>query len=434
MFFIYSLLYFIVMLILLPFEYLKRPGGLRRKWLREKFGFLSLHIHASRPIWVHAVSVGEVISATPLIKELRTRYPSVRIVLSTITDTGQRVAIERLSGTADIIYLPFDLPLSVRRSLRRMRPAIFITIETELWPNIFRFLRKQKIPILVLNGRLSERSFDGYRKIGFFMKGIVRCVDLFGMQDSTYADRIVELGADKDNVEVIGNFKFDTRPSEKIPEWTGLLKGPVILAGSTHEGEEELILSVFESLRIDFPGLNLIIAPRHPERFREVEEAIKGRGFRYLKRSGLDIVGANGHSPLPLLTMNCQLSGIVVLLDAIGELASVYGAADVAIIGGSFIEHGGHNPLEPAFWGKPILCGPHMENFTFMEDFYRMDGAIKTDSQGLYDTIKALLQSPEKRKHMGEKARALYNEKAGAVGRAIEVLERYIKLHLLLTK
>jgi len=426
MFFVYSLLYLIVMLTLLPLEYLKRPGEFRRRWLKEKLGYFNPRSQTqgtaggSKLIWIHAVSVGEVISSVPFIKELKVRYPSARIILSTITDTGQKVAIERLSGTADIIYLPFDLPFFINRTLRKMRPDIFITIETELWPNIFRILKKKGIPVLVLNGRLSERSFEGYRRIGFFMKGTVRRVDLFGMQDSIYADRIVKLGADRAHVEVIGNFKFDTRPPEKIPEWTGLLKGPVIVAGSTHEGEEELILSVFERLRIDLPGLNLIIAPRHPERFREVEDIVKAKGLHYTKRSIMVRDMAEGRGE----------GGIIVLLDMIGELASAYGISDIAIIGGSFIKHGGHNPLEPAFWGKPILCGPHMENFPFIEDFYRADGAVKTDPQGLYDTIKALLQTPEKMKHMGERARALYNEKAGAVGRAMKILERYLKLEL----
>ncbi|GAB4408334.1 MAG: 3-deoxy-D-manno-octulosonic acid transferase [Thermodesulfovibrionales bacterium] len=426
MLFLYSLLYSIVMAILLPFQYAKRPRKLRRRWLREKFGMINRTLPSSGEgrllIWVHAVSVGEVISAAPLIRELKDRYPSVRVVLSTITDTGQKVAHERLSDIADMIYLPLDLPFSVRRLLRKIRPDIFITIETELWPNIFRILKKKGIPILVMNGRLSERSFDGYRKIRFFMKGVVRCVDLFGMQDRIYADRIVGLGADKDRVEVIGNFKFDIRPPEKIPEWTGLLKWPVILAGSTHEGEEELILSVFERLRIDFPGLNLIIAPRHPERFKRVEDLIKRKGLEYVKRSELNSSLVTRHSSL------------VIFLDVIGELASVYGAADVAIIGGSFIEHGGHNPLEPAFWGKPIICGPHMENFPFIDDFYRCGGAIRSDAQGLYDAMKVLLQSPEKRGAIGQRARALYSEKAGAVNRAMEVLEHYIKLHLPLTK
>lgn len=426
MFFIYSLLYFIAMLIMLPFEYSKRPKDVRQKWLKEKFGFFNpelLSASDSKLIWVHAVSMGEVIAAIPLIRELKSRYPSIRIVLSTVTDTGQKVARERMSDIVDVIYIPFDMVFIFKRALGSIKPSAFITIETELWPNTFRVLKKNRIPILVMNGRISEKSFNGYRKTGFFMKDVIRCVDVFCMQDGVYAERIKALGADYDRIKVTGNFKFDTRPSHPVPEWTKLLRGPVILAGSTHRTEEDLILDNYMELKTEFPRLNLIIAPRHPGRFREVEELIKKRGLGYVKISEFRMgqwsgVGGQGTDG----------SGVVILLDVVGELASVYGASDIAVIGGSFIKHGGQNPLEPAFWGKPIICGPHMENFSFTEDFYREGGAVKSDTTKLYDTLKELLESSEKRRVMGERAKALYNEKAGAVSRAIGVLERYIEL------
>ena len=434
MFFIYSLLYAIVLLFLLPYEYMRRPKGLRSIWLRERLGFLSSKLltpngsaelaEVSKPIWVHAVSVGEVISAVPFIKELKGRYPSIPVVLSTVTDTGRKVARERVSDIAQIVYLPFDLVHIVRRVLKRIRPALFITVETELWPNIFRTFKSEGIPILVLNGRLSDNSFRGYRRVRFFIKDVLACVDLFCMQESIYEKRIRELGVEGNKVRVTGNFKFDTRPSEKLPEWTNSLGHPVVLAGSTHEGEEELMVSVFERLRNDFPGMNLILAPRHPERFERVEEMVKAKSLDYVKRS-------------ELRTPNSELrtiGGKILILDTIGELASAYGISDIAIMGGSFYKVGGHNPLEPAFWGKPVVCGPHMENFPFIQDFYIGSGAIKTDDAGLYEVIKELLRSPVKRKAMGERAKALYNEKAGAVDRAIEVLESYLDSHFPLSK
>lgn len=423
----------------MPFEYLKRPKGLRYRWLRERFGFIDSkpETRNSKLIWVHAVSVGEAAAAASFIKELKARHPSLRIVLSTVTDTGQKVARERVADSADIVYLPFDLAGVFRKVLKKTRPSLFITIETELWPNIFRACRREGVPILVLNGRLSDDSFRGYKKIRFFIKEVVRSVELFCMQDRLYADRIIELGADEDRVRVTGNFKFDTRPSDKLPEWAGYLKGAVILAGSTHEGEEELMVSVFRNLKNDLPELNLVLAPRHPERFRKVEEMVKASGLPYLKRSSLvhgSLPIAHGNESIPSghepSAMSRKLSGMVILLDTIGELASAYGLADISIIGGSFIHRGGHNPLEPAFWGKPVVCGPHMENFPFIQDFYIGRGAMKTDADGLYEVLRELIRSPEKRKVMGEKARELFNEKTGAVKRAVEVLERYLEPQL----
>lgn len=424
MFSLYSLLYFIVMFVLLPFEYAKRPKALKSKWLRERFGFIplpSFKKNNSQLIWVHAVSVGEVISTVPFIRKLKSRHPSLRIILSTITDTGQQVARDRLSDIADIVYLPFDLMFILRRLFKRTNADVFITIETELWPNLFRVLKREGIPILVFNGRLSDDSFKGYRKIRFFIKDVVGCVNVFGMQDYVYGERIMALGADKEKVRIVGNFKFDIKPPGKPPEWSASLKYPVILAGSTHEGEEELVISVFERLRNDFSKLNMIIAPRHPERFGRVEDMIRTKGLDYVKRSELGVPGTEKRS----------IEGKIIILDTIGELASAYGIADIAIIGGSFINHGGHNPLEPAFWGKPVICGPHMENFPFIQDFYREGSAKRSDADGLYDVLKALIESPEKRKAMGDKARDLYNEKSGAVDRALEILERYIEPHLL---
>ncbi|MBT9536625.1 MAG: 3-deoxy-D-manno-octulosonic acid transferase [Nitrospirae bacterium] len=423
---IYSFLYFIVLIFLLPFQYRKRPKGLRQRWLKEKFGFFNFQLSTlnSKLIWIHAVSVGEVIASLPLLEKLKVRYPSVSLVLSTITDTGQKVAMEKASEGTKVIYLPFDLNFILKRTLKNIQPNLFITIETELWPNLLLMLKKRKIPAVVMNGRISDDSFKGYKKIKFFMQSIIDCVDLFCMQDAVYAGRIKELGAQEEKIRVIGSFKFDTVPSLNVPEWTKLLTYPVIIAGSTHRGEEDLIASSYIELKKDFPGLTLIIAPRHPERFKEVEELVKKKGLEYIKRSELASkfpgfrASRLGESP--------GVTGLIIILDAVGELASVYGVSDVAVIGGSFIEHGGQNLLEPAFWAKPIICGPHMENFPFAKEFYEKGAAIETESSALSKKLKELLQSPEKRKSMGNKAKDLYNEKAGAVERAMKEIERYL--------
>ncbi|HYA32171.1 MAG TPA: 3-deoxy-D-manno-octulosonic acid transferase, partial [Thermodesulfovibrionales bacterium] len=372
----------------------------------------------SKPIWVHAVSVGEVITAVPFIREIKARHPSLRIVLSTVTDTGQQVAEEQVSEMADIVYLPFDLAGIFRRVFRNMRPVLFIAVETELWPNIFRTCSTEGIPVIVVNGRVSDDSFKGYKRIRFFIQHVLRCVDLFCMQDTLYAERIEALGASRDKVRVTGNFKFDTKPPEKLPEWAGLLRGTVILAGSTHEGEEELMVSVFGNLKDDFPDLNLILAPRHPERFGRVEAMVKAKGFECVRRSDIPSRGQE----------RTMLTGRIILLDTIGELAAVYGVSDISVIGGSFVQHGGQNPLEPAFWGKPVVCGPHMENFPFIQEFYSVSGAVNTDAEGLLEVLRELLRSPGKRKILGERARSLYRDKAGAVRRTADALEGYLKL------
>jgi len=434
---IYSILYLIALLFLLPFEYRKRPREFRHRWLREKFGNIKLgraeegkrgsketsnfqtsglaDLRTSRLIWIHAVSVGEVMAAIPLLKRLKERFPSANLIVSTITDTGQKIALEKTPDNTKVIYLPFDLGFILKRALSNLQPSLFIAMETELWPNLFRAIKKQGIPVMIMNGRISDDSFRGYKKIKFFMKDVIGCVDLFGMQDSVYAQRIKALGAPEDKIKVLGNFKFDTQPSGNIPEWTKLLALPVIVAGSTHRGEEELILSAYSDLKKDFPELNLIIAPRHPERFREVEELVKSKGLKYIKRSELA-------SKLP----GFRASGLIVILDAMGELSSTYGACDIAIMGGSFIPHGGQNLLEPAYWAKPVICGPHMENFPFAKEFYEKGAAIEVDESGLFNKLKELLQSPEKRNAAGNKAKELYNEKAGAVERALKEIEKFL--------
>ncbi len=439
MYFIYSLLYIVAIIILLPFEYFKRPGEIRKRWLREKFGFLNSSFipHPSSFVWVHAVSVGEVMAALPLLKRLRGRYSSKGIILSTITDTGQKVARENAPEGTTIIYLPFDIVLILNKVLKKIRPEILIIIETELWPNLLKVFKGNGVPVILLNGRISEDSFKGYKRISFFMKRVLSCIDFFGVQSDEYAKRIGSLGVDNSKIKVLGNFKFDTTPATHIPEWTEKIKGPVIVAGSTHEGEEESITSVYIELKKDFPDLNLIIAPRHPERFKEVEDMLRSRSISFIRRSSLSshhLAPPPSHSPLEGErrgegeTSDSELqifNGMAILLDTIGELSSVYGKADIAIIGKSFKGYGGQNPLEPAYWGKPILCGPHMENFPVIKDFYR-EGAAFEVNEGLYQKLRELLISPEKAKEIGFKAQQLYRRNAGVVEKAIKIIEGYI--------
>lgn len=390
------------------------------QWLREKLGALrlsgssggNLSGWAARPVWVHAVSVGEVIASVPFIRALRKRHPEVPVVVSTITDTGRKVAGERLKDIAGVIYMPFDIPFFLKRAANRIRPSVFIVMETEIWPNAFRTMKADGVPAIVLNGRISQASFRGYVRIRFFMKKVLGFVDLFCMQDETYASRIRELGAKDNKINITGSFKFDIKVNYEEISWASLLSGPVIVAGSTHRGEDEIILSAYRNLRGEFHDLNLVLAPRHPERFQEVEELLKGSGLNHVRRTGLD--GARPRS------------GCVVLLDTVGELSSVYGMADVAVVGGSFVAHGGQNPLEPAAHGKPVVCGPHMHNFPFIKEFYAHGAALQANGDHLHAVIGELLKSPEKRAAMGERAKAIVDENRGAVERALNALEKFL--------
>ncbi|MBF0505354.1 MAG: 3-deoxy-D-manno-octulosonic acid transferase [Nitrospirae bacterium] len=414
---LYSALYTAALAFLLPFEYLKRPVELRKRWLVERFGIYEAARFCCAPVWIHAVSVGEVIASVPLLKKIKERHPSLDVIISTVTDTGQKVARERAGAYAEIIYVPFDFPFAVRNALCKVRPAVFIIMETELWPNIIRILKENNVPVVLMNGRLSERSHKGYKKMVFFIKHVLRNFTFLCVQDDIYAERFRSLGAEPERIKVLGSFKFDTRPSSSVPAWTETLSGPIIIAGSTHETEEDLILDAYMRLKSDFPGLNLIIAPRHPERFRTVEELLKKSGLKYIKRS--DIPFRNGDTEK-------TASGLVVLLDVIGELSAVYGAADIAVMGGSFIEHGGQNPLEPAFWRKAVVCGPHMENFPFMEEFYSSKGAVMAEARLLYGVLKGLLDSPEEMHRMGGIAKDLYEKNSGATDRAMEIIEKIL--------
>ncbi len=409
MFFIYSLLYASAVSILLIPEYLKRPKELRKRWLAEKFGYLP---DVKSSIWVHAVSVGEVGASLRLLSALKAQYPQSRLILSTITDTGQKVALEKAPEGTTVVYLPFDLKYILGRGFRKAMPRLFIVMETELWPNIFRKLAGLGVPILVLNGRISEKSAAGYRKISFFMKKVFSYVSVFGMQGRVDADRISYIGAEQAKIRVLGNFKFDMDISGAIPDWAKSLKGPVIVAGSTHRGEEELILAACSENRKFFADLKLILAPRHPERFEEVAAMLKNSGIPYARRTEI-----KDHIPS---------SASVILLDTVGELSSLYAAAEIAIMGKSFEGIGGQNPLEPAYWGKPIICGPHMENFPFIKDFYREGAAFEVEAAALPKKIKELLLAPDKAKAAGQKAKELYLMNSGAVERAMEIIREYL--------
>lgn len=420
----YTLLYAAVLFCVLPYQFFKRPAGLRLRWLKERTGIIP--DRSSRPaagadspaVWIHAVSVGEVIASTPLVRGIKERFPDADIIVSTVTDTGQAVARERMGSLSRICYVPFDLPFAIKNFVMRSSPSLFIVMETELWPNLLRIVRGHGIPIVLMNGRISESSFKGYLRAGVFIRTVLRDIDMFCMQNAIYADRIIRLGAPVSSVATIGNLKFDTVPPRPAPEWASSLPGVTIVAGSTHDPEEAFLLGVYlkltEAVR---EKTRLIIAPRHPERFREVDELIRSKPVRSIRRSEIGTLPAGGRDDPQ-----------VVLLDVMGELSSVYGACDIAVMGGSFTDHGGQNLLEPAFWAKAIVCGPHMENFPFAEDFFREGGALRAQETTLLETLEKLVLSPETRAALGTTARRLYDANTGATARAISLISPYIEL------
>ncbi len=401
---IYQALYLLVLALMLPYELLRRPKRAKLRWLRERSGFLRVPASTKPRLWLHAVSVGEALAARTLVERLCSEYD---IAVSTVTDTGQAVA-GRFVPEGNLFYAPFDLMVPTGRYLKRLSPEAVLVMETELWPMLYWQCYRRGIPLVLVNGRLSERSFRGYRKVRFFMKRLLTLGSLYCMQTEADAKRLMALGAPEDRVVVTGNIKLDITPPEGPPEWASGLGHPLIVAGSTHEHEEEILLQTYKRLKQRFPALVLVLAPRHPERFSKVESLLKG--MNYGKRSEMDIQGRD-----------------VVLLDSIGELTALYGAADICIIGGSFVPVGGHNIFEPACWGKPVVTGPHMDNFPLAEEFFKQSAAIKTTREELYETLIKLLTDRGYANQIGKKAREVFSRFQGATDRTLQAIERVLQ-------
>jgi 3-deoxy-D-manno-octulosonic-acid transferase len=305
----------------------------------------------------------------------------------------------------------------IKRVVNSLRPDIFITVETELWPALFRGLKDAGSRIIILNGRISHDSFRGYSRIKYLMADMLSNVDFFYMQDKGDAERIMALGADKHKVGVMGNFKFDIDLNQELPlNWLTGISGKILLAASTHEGEEEAIIEAFNIIKNELQGTKLILAPRHPERFKETAELIEKRGLSYIRRSSLNGKEIAGDSDAD-----------IILLDTLGELSRVFSRVSVAFIGGSLVPRGGHNVMEPAYWSKPIIFGPHMENFPIAREFLKKSAAIEArDSKEIAQAVITLLTDNKKAAEMGRNARSIVDKNTGAVKKAIELIRGYI--------
>lgn len=419
---LYNLLSAITLLIYLPFILFKKGPADRVRFITERLG---ISRYERTDIWVHAVSVGEVIACMPFLKKLKREFPGKRILLSTTTYTGQKVARERFNNADKIMYMPWDTGLCIKRVVSSLKPEIFITVETELWPVLFRTLKRSGSKIIILNGRISNRSFSGYARLGFLMKHVLSHVDFFYMQGDHDADRIMKIGAERLKVGIMGNFKFDiTFDPSNNPAWLEGIKGRVLLAASTHKGEEDILLDAFELTRKSFPDLKLIIAPRHPERFHEVEEILKQRASKYMRKTQLSSLNAamlrNNGDPAPSIKEEWQYPADILLLDTIGELSQVFSKVTIAFIGGSLVPIGGHNILEPAFWAKPTIFGPHMDNFPFAADFLVNSAAVQVkDAHDIFSVVTELLNNSIMAERMGQNAKILVEKNTGAIEKAI---------------
>jgi 3-deoxy-D-manno-octulosonic-acid transferase len=390
-----------------------------RKYIRnlpQRLGYLprSFNHDADESIWIHAVSVGEVLTARALLPELRERYPKLRVFLSTTTMTGQQIARNNLQYVDEVFYFPFDLGFIVNRTLTLVKPRLFIMMETELWPNLLRACHRNGVRTMLVNGRISSRSYPRYKLARPFFRRVLRHVDRFCMQSDESARRVVDIGAEPQRVVVTGSLKFDSleipgasapadRGRNRVLRYFRMSAGrPVIIAASTLRGEEEPVLDAFQRIRATLTNALLIIAPRKPERFDEAERLARRAGWNVARRTELRV--------------DAEPRCDVVILDTIGELAQVCQVATVVFVGGSLVDAGGHNILEPAVFGKPIVFGPHMHNFTEIAQTFIDNGAaiqVRTGRE-LETVLLELLGDPVRRATLGAGARALVEANRGA--------------------
>lgn len=395
--------------------------------LGQRFGFLPISVNIDREpsIWIHAVSVGEVLTTRALVGELRTRHPGLRMFLSTTTLTGQQVARARLSEADAIFYFPFDLPWVIRRLLDILQPRLFVMMETEIWPNLLRACRRRGIRTALVNGRISSRSYPRYRLLRPFFRRVLDDLDRCCMQSEESARRILALGADPARVVVTGSLKFDAldwpppgshaQGRDRVLRYFRVSENRlVVVAASTLRGEDRPVLDAFRRLRAERPGALLILAPRHPERFAEVEALARGEGLRVVRRTELRV--------------DAEPQADVVILDTIGELARLFQVATLVFVGGSLVDAGGHNILEPAVFGKPIVFGPYMQNFAEIADTFLAHGAAVQVGSGdeLARVLVDLAADPVRRASLGAAARALVEANRGAGARTLAVLDELL--------
>jgi 3-deoxy-D-manno-octulosonic-acid transferase len=414
---LFDILFLIYILLYLPILIL------RGKWhagMTVRFGFIPDDIRAKlkgrRNIWLHAVSVGEVIAVEEILRRLRDRYPDRQIVLSVTTKTGYSVAQRKYQNIAVVLWSPLDFSFTVRAFASAIHPEIYIAAETELWPNLFARLSKEKVKILIVNGRISDEAFPRYRMVRWALRSLLSKVSMFCMQSELDAQRIIELGAPAGRVKNVGNVKFDLvgNAAASRPEDFGFDERQMIwVAGSTHPGEEEIVASIYDGVRSSFPELRLVIAPRHPERSGEVAQMLRKMGFT------------------PVLFSSSRKASApedILVVDTIGHLLGLYSIATVVFVGKSLTIKGGHNIIEPAVFGKPVLIGPNMQNFKdITRAFLDAQAVIQvSDAFVLKRELIRLMASQGLRTELGQKSREVVRQNRGATERTVDVIRGFM--------
>jgi 3-deoxy-D-manno-octulosonic-acid transferase len=433
MYFIYSLVFTLGFLILLPrFFFAALRHGKYVPGFRERLGILTAIKAAGRPVvWLHCVSVGETQAVRPLVEGIRRRFPNHLLAVSTVTATGQELAQQVFEDVAErVFYFPFDWRWTVRKTLKAISPSVVLILETELWPGFLRECRNQNIPVAVVNGRLSDASFRHYKLIPGFASQVVNCLDMAVMQTESDAGRIRGLGLEPNRIFVSGNLKFDAGAITVTDSLTQELRErfylggpvPVILAASTHAPEERIILEAWQQInRSNGPSSpRLVIAPRHPERFAEVAALLNALAIRWVRRTDQPASNDNESE--------------VILLDTIGELRSVFPLAAIVFVGGSIAPTGGHNILEPAAVGACIVTGAHTENFReIVNTFVAADAIVQLPSTNeaaavgvVAAVFRELLEDAEQRRTLGTRARALVEQNRGATERSMDILAKML--------
>jgi 3-deoxy-D-manno-octulosonic-acid transferase len=426
MYLIYNICFISVFILVFPLLALRMLwSGKYRRSFKERLG-LTVANHwtgreDSRPIWIHALSVGETLSAVSLVKALAERFPKIPLIFSTSTETGQQTALKELGDmVADTFFFPLDLFFVVRKTLEEIRPCLFVLIETDIWPNFLRELKTKSIPAVLVNGRMSSSSFKRYRTFRFFMKRVLFCFQAIGVQAPIYSNRMVEMGALEEKVFVGGNLKFDQEHRYvEQPERDEMLYSlgwpkpskRVLVAGSTHAGEEEIIFGAYSRLLQDFPDAALIAAPRNPERFEKVHSLAVAMGLRCRKLS----------DPV-------DPADQVIVADRIGELSRLYAVGEAAFVGGSMVQEGGHNLLEPAAQKKPVIFGPCIDDFQEMAELIveAGGGMMVSNQDELYQAWKSLLDSRHLAERTGEIAYEVWRTTRGALQNYLRCLEKYL--------
>lgn len=392
----------------------------RVRW-NERFGCPSFSL--SKSIWVHAVSVGEAISAVPFIRQIQKQYPTLPIVVTTMTPTGsERVKAafsKELNQTIFHSYIPYDIPFAIQAFLKRLNPVALILMETEIWPNLITICHAHRIPMMIANARLSPQSLKHYKMARVIVKPLMEKITTIGAQSAMDSERFIEIGAPTARVQTIGNIKFDISwPLEVIQKGKALreqlgVNRKVWIAASTHEGEEAIVLQAYHQLKSQFSDLLLLLVPRHPERFQKVAQLCEAANLKIVKRTE---------------NISCSNETEVFLGDTMGEMGVFYAASDVVFVGGSFVPIGGHNLLEPAALSLPILTGPHLHNFVYISDaLLAAEGAtLVQDQHELVECIAGLLRDPQQAQIQGQKALAVVEANKGALKRLMSFVDKLI--------